>query len=276
MKKALLVGINRFPNIGGCDLSGCVNDAEDLAFATFGYRPVESIAKREYAGLRTAFGFDRMKILLDVDATRAGILSGLDWLFDDSRDGDELVFCQSSHGTQIRDGDGDEQDGYDEAICPADTSMDNDDALIVDDDLREIFKRKPSGAFLSCLIDACHSGSATRDFRRGGRSRYLARCGHAYGALRRFARAAGERQRHVLLSGCRDTETSADAYIDGRYNGALTWAFLTTCARMPGASWIETHAALCELLKAEGYDQHPVLSGDDDLLRRPVFGGLKK
>ena len=30
----------------------------------------------------------------------------------------------------------------------------------------------------------------------------------------------------VLITGCRDTQTSADAFINGRYNGALTFALV--------------------------------------------------
>ena len=38
----------------------------------------------------------------------------------------------------------------------------------------------------------------------------------------------------VLITGCRDTQTSADAFINGRFNGALTFALVEAIRKSRG------------------------------------------
>jgi hypothetical protein len=38
----------------------------------------------------------------------------------------------------------------------------------------------------------------------------------------------------VLITGCRDTQTSADAFINDRYNGALTFALVEAIRKSKG------------------------------------------
>lgn len=76
----------------------------------------------------------------------------------DVTSGSSLFLSFSGHGTQVRDEDGDEADGYDEAICPRDYAT---AGLLVDDDLNRLLVQPlPRGARLHAVIDACHSGSA--------------------------------------------------------------------------------------------------------------------
>jgi hypothetical protein len=67
-------------------------------------------------------------------------------------------------------------------------------------------------------------------------------------------------QNHVLFSGCKDTQTSADAYISGTYNGAFTYYF---CKHLRDVQGAITRAELLKRLRAslkhEGYDQIPQL-----------------
>jgi hypothetical protein len=262
MKRSLHVGINEFTGLPGSNLQGCVNDAHDMADA-----------------LSHVYGFNQVKILLNADASRRGILDGLDWLICGAQPGDELVCTFSCHGTQIDDKNGDEPDRLDEALCPADLNYKNwDSTLIVDDELAQYFSVLPEGVNLSVIADACHSGSVMRDVFR--RPRFLPprlRCAPALGPRpRRIGSCViAETQRHVLLSGCRDTETSADAYIDGRYNGACTWALLQAIAENPNRTWRDAHVDMLKALKAGGHDQHPVLSGRADAFERPLFGGAR-
>ncbi len=78
-------------------------------------------------------------------------------------------------------------------------------------------------------------------------------------------------QRHVLLSGCMDNQTSADAYINNVYQGAFTWAFTSVIKDTPNITWREVHKKTLD--KLVGYTQKPQLSGDNNLLDRKVFGG---
>jgi hypothetical protein len=64
---------------------------------------------------------------------------------------------------------GDEKHGDtprdDEAMCPYDFAS---GALLIDDDLGEIFSRLPDGVNLTCFFDCCHSGTITRMAGGGG------------------------------------------------------------------------------------------------------------
>jgi hypothetical protein len=126
----------------------------------------------------------------------------------------------------------------DELLCPCD--MDWDGKYILDDKLNDIFNRVPKGAHAEVFLDCCHSGTGLRDVTLG-RPPEL---GPEHPTLDRFlpppadisARVTGEeddlaeprnfravlRGSVVLWTGCRSDQTSADAYIDGAYNGAFT------------------------------------------------------
>ena len=83
------------------------------------------------------------------------IRAALNELVDGSKPGDILFIHYSGHGTQVPvDGfTGDlEPDNCDEALVPSDMN------LILDDDLKEIFKKVPKGVDLTFIADCCHSG----------------------------------------------------------------------------------------------------------------------
>ena len=64
---------------------------------------------------------------------------------------------QTGHGTKLRDDSGDEDDGYDEALCPLDY---NDNGMLIDDELFDILIEPLSqGVHMVSLMDCCHSGT---------------------------------------------------------------------------------------------------------------------
>ena len=93
-RRALCVGIDtyrlpdRLEELAGADvaLRGSVNDA--LAWA--------DVFGREY-------GFDRILVLLDGEATKSAVVGALEQLLGDSREGDVLAFAFSGHGTYVVD-----------------------------------------------------------------------------------------------------------------------------------------------------------------------------
>jgi metacaspase-1 len=259
MKKALLVGINKY-EMPGCDLEGCVNDVTNVRDILLKY-----------------FGFAQGNVRLVVDgrATKKNILSRLAWLVDKAKKGDCLLFHYSGHGSQIADRDGDEvKDKLDEIICPHD--MDWDGTFITDDDLAKAFRAVPAGVNLEVLLDACHSGTGTRELAAiAGLPRELAfrprflqppadiacRADEEM-AVRKLLRATtGENPAgHVLFAGCRDNQTSADAYIGGSYNGAFTYYF---CKHLRDAQGGVARAELIRRVRASlkfnGFSQVPQL-----------------
>jgi len=116
--------------------------------------------------------------LKDSKATKAAILKALDAVAAKAKKGDIVVIHFSCHGQQIRDqktvAEGkDEEDGYDEALIPYDVKkpqyypgLYTGENHLRDDDLgpKLIAIRNNLGknGSLLVLLDACHSGTATR------------------------------------------------------------------------------------------------------------------
>ncbi len=148
-KKALLIGINYFYQPDR--LAGSISDVMSL--------------KRF---LMDRYGFqegpDKMVVLTDDQQdpsfvpTRHNITTAMRWLVSDARPGDILFFHFSGHGSQVKDYEGDEADGYDETILPVDHHV---SGQITDDEMHNIMARPlPAGVRLIAVFDCCHSGTA--------------------------------------------------------------------------------------------------------------------
>jgi len=93
------------------------------------------------------------------------------------------------------------------------------------------------------------------------------------GSLRAPSKARGRRDivdtdiPEVLITGCRDTQTSADAYIGGSYNGALTYSLVQTIKEGKGRlTYRQLHEGAMKRLRRGRFDQVPQLES-----RRPSF-----
>lgn len=259
-KKALCVGINDYPFGEENDLRGCLNDANDWTRL-----------------LKNHFDFTDVQQLLDADATKANIVNGLKDLLKGAKAGDLLVFTNASHGTYLADTDGDEPK-YDEAICPHDT----DSNLLVDDELRELFKNIPKDVRLTVISDSCHSGSVTRvkvdKYRRNRQLRPSVWGGTELSPTQlRAAREPKEKHpesgmKEILLSGCKSNQTSADAHIADDYHGAMSYyAIKAITDANYKLTYAELHKSLVSMLEEENYDQAPQLEGTDENKRRQIF-----
>jgi hypothetical protein len=258
-KKALLVGINRYPDPSN-GLQGCVNDVLQI---------------RET--LERHFGFTDpgcVRPLTDGRATRKAILEGLAWLTAGAAPGDSLVFHYSGHGSQVPDRHGDERDGLDEILCPFDLDRDH---PLTDDELAAAVSGVPKGALLTVILDCCHSGTGLRVPAASGstiRPRFLphpAAPANGRRPVRRFG-VSVTKTNAVLIAACRDDQTSADALIGGKYRGAHTYHL---CRALREGNWSATYrgivAAAGKGLSRAGFDQVPQLEGPSRLLDTFVF-----
>ncbi|HLO42312.1 MAG TPA: caspase family protein [Phycisphaerales bacterium] len=261
-KRALCIGINDYPGMNA-DLSGCVNDVHD------------------WKGVLSARGFG-VTTLLDRDATKSNMVEAMTKLFSDTKKGDTAILQYSGHGSFVADTDGDEPDGRDEVLCPSDIGS---DAFILDDELYELFGLAERGSKLIFFSDSCHSGTITK-FRatdapseRATRSRFLPPSMF----LREFempqvAVAARSRKRKakvnraVLISGCMDEQTSADAWFGSRANGAFTYYALKALKEIDAnANYRQWHGRIREYLPSVYYGQAPNLQGTATQLRGRVL-----
>lgn len=277
-RKALLVGINRY-KIPGADLRGCVNDVKNMR-----------------AVLTTLYGFAGKDIttLTDYAATTKAMRDAITKLVKGSKKGDVLLFHYSGHGANVPDKNGDEADRRDEILCP--TDLDWKDPLL-DDWLRSTLDKLPAGVGLTVIMDCCHSGTNTRailppdapiiprylpnpwDLMAAESGRRLR--GTVKGSLRRSAPARrtkdilGVNIPEVLVTGCRDTQTSADAEIGGTFNGALTYHLVATIKAARGKlTYRELHDGTVKRLKRGAFSQVPQLEGRAPNLARPFLSPL--
>ena len=154
-KRALLIGIDAYPHVP--QLDGCVNDV----------RLMRSV-------LVDSFGFadGDITLLVNEQATRERIVAAFDALVADTGDNDIVVIHYAGHGSQMTDREGDEPSGFDSTLMPVDSARPpgaNRD--ITDDEIQvvlEALARKTP--YTTLIIDACHSGTITRDV-FGGKAR---------------------------------------------------------------------------------------------------------
>ena len=154
-RKALLVGINDYPNPAD-RLSGCVNDVFTMS------------AVLQECG----FPADSIRTCLNERATAAAILERLNWLLRDARSGDELVFYYSGHGTRVPEyGLFEEADRLTETLVPWDFDW-TAERSVSDEQIFALYSQLPYDTRLVLIFDCCHAGSMHRQ--GGSRPRAIA------------------------------------------------------------------------------------------------------
>lgn len=269
-RRALLIGIDAYPNIRTLD--GCVNDS----------RLMRSV-------LVERFGFPEANVtqLLDGAATRDAILAAFAALEAATGRDDVVVIHYAGHGSQMRDREGDEPSGFDSTLMPWDTGREPDENRDVSDD--EIHRALQALAaktrHITVVIDACHSGTVTRDA-LGAKTRGVAADLRAVAALPPSPVPAARQTRgasggsgwlpladsYVLIAGCRDDEESKEyAPPDGGGpHGALTCFLCQELLKATGATtYRDVFDAVAARVNAYNPVQHPQIEGTAD---RVVFG----
>lgn len=246
VKKLLTVAINSY-NVA--PLRGCVNDSNNVL------------------ALCNALGYQTQQ-LIELAATKQNIMTSLYQASKELVAGDKFIFHYSGHGSQIPCNDGTETDGLTEILCPIDLINPNgswNNTFIMDNELNEVFSQFAEGVEIECLLDCCHSGTATRELKPNVAYRYI-----SAGVLSEkpvvIKSSLAPAREVICWSGCKDEQTSADAFIDGTYQGAFTAALLKTTGTRR-----ERYAALTAILKQAGFSQEPQLTCAESLLDQPLF-----
>jgi len=267
-KRALLVGINKYRE---SPLKGCVNDVILM-----------------YKILNEKYGFskDDIVVLCDEEATRGGIIEELRHLTYDAKPGDTIYFHFSGHGSQVVSSDwtsSDEPDGFDEIICPVDMDWSN---PLTDNTLNSFFIGLDKNVKSLVVLDCCHSGNGMRSYKNDIKSNrflhppvsnilsngtinidddlnFILPKYNPYDIkthVKQFIVTTSRQGHTVLITGCGENQTSADALIGGRYHGALTY-YLATILKHDKYH-ITYHDLICKLNKRmdkNGFDQNPQL-----------------
>lgn len=232
-KKALLIGINYLNTPYA--LSGCIDDTTRMK------------------DLLSSHGFNDFKILTDLTSTKptkTNILNELKNLIINAKSGDVLFFYYSGHGSYTYDRNNDETDGRDEMLVSSDLQA------VLDDELKTILQNHLSREItIICMFDSCHSGTML-DLKYN----YLDSNNYDnYSENNKVSECQGN---VIMISGCMDVQTSAEALIENKAQGALTWSFIDCINKTPNSSWRELLKIMRDSLKNNGFTQIPQLSTD--------------
>ncbi len=226
-QKALLIGLN-YPGTNSA-LYGCINDVEsmkDLLIGEFGYHPREIIIKTD----------PQMK-------SPENFIQAFKQLIDGAKSNDHLFFHYSGHGTQVPDQNGDEDDGLDEALYFQGGS-------IIDDQLADLLVQLPEGVIINLLFDCCHSES-------------MADLPYHYREQKCIRDRTSKKFKATIrsVSGCRDDQTSADAYLKEyrKSHGVMTASILTLAKNkdLTKMTWVTLLKEIRQQL--HGFSQVPQL-----------------
>jgi hypothetical protein len=238
-KRALLIGCNYLAT-PQATLYGCINDVvnmRNMLIDAYGYQSSNIVMLRDD---------DKYRL-----PTRANILAYIAYFINTASSSDTVWIHYSGHGTRLRDINGDESDGADEAIVPCDYMK---AGMIVDDELFNLIR--PAKCTLILCFDSCHSGSVcdlqySINYNNGGLSKVV--------NSSKFIST----NNIIMFSGCRDVQTSADSYdsLAKQGVGAFTNALIETLrANSHNVDLLKLFAGLCAYLKMYGFTQIPVLS----------------
>lgn len=142
-------------------------------------------------------------MLINNEANKENVLAHIHDVASRCEEGDYFVFNYSGHGANVKDNDGDEADGEDEALClvTPEGELSWPDFLTDDDFAEAITDAVPHGVKVLILCDCCHSGT-----------------------IGDFKNESWDGRTAISLSGCTDNQTSGDTGNGGIFTHAMLLA----------------------------------------------------
>ena len=275
--RALLIGVGRYANFDE-RLNGVNKDLDMMTEVAqiMGFKPHE------------------IKVLENEAASTAGVNTAFEnWLIKNSKPDDRVLIYFSGHGSQVPDENNDEKDQFDEVLLLYDVSLTQKQGqqtltgVLHDDQFNRTLSRIKSRNIM-VFLDACHSGSATRNLKLGSRSSALDDAQVKYFYYSPILEAAGGggsfdvmepesasvvKSRYVAITACRDDEktvTTARGSIftrglrDVMHSAARSGSDIT-----PDEIQRRTTSFIQAQIRGAGDVFHPQIAGNTDLRQRP-------
>lgn len=284
--RALLIGVQQY-----------ADPANNLVGIDIDVDQMDAIAEK--------LGFQERKRLQNAQATVAGAERAIEeWLIRGTGPEDRALLYFSGHGSRIADTNGDEaQDHQDEVLVMHDAQAAGGTLrnVLVDDRLYELLQRIPARETY-VLIDACHSGSATKQFKlphaKSGsweaQTKFLFYPGMPEQATGEVAlKEPGDGgARYVGLSAASDEETAGASKKGSFFTRALVQAINEGArdsgkgrskgkSKGPGGAssevtleWVQGRSGklIDQIAAQEGSTtHHPQISGNKELARKPLL-----
>jgi len=246
--KALLFGLN-YAHCKEGKLNGCINDVYGVANYIQKVINIPTVIYTDDIDLRNT-SYD-------------GIIKNLYNLAVDSyRENLEFVWIHySGHGSYQKDNSGDEADGMDEGLVPSDYEK---KGILLDDIINHVMSIFNPRTKVLFICDSCHSGTIL-DLKFSWNSRKQSVIEN---------KRCNIKAKTILISGCMDNQTSADAYNllgDYKYIGALTASLLKVLQK--NADYIYDVFYLIDAVRTElrrgNFAQYPCLSTNFDVVNNP-------
>ena len=276
--RALLVGVGRYAHFDD-KLKGVSLDIQMMT---------------EFARI---LGFKRnaIKVLEHETASTDNVYSAIEnWLINGVDPEDRVFFYFSGHGSQIPDLSRDEKDQFDEVLLLYDVALKQRGrhqtltGVLADDDFNAMLARMQSRNIL-VILDACHSGSATRSLRLNPRSINVdeaqvkffsyspvigADGGQGSFDVMEPQTSAEVNDHYVALSACRDDEKTIDTS-----QGSIFTLGLREVVRAAAAAGVsltpedlkhQTTLYIRDQIKSDAIAFHPQIAGNIELQQRPL------
>lgn len=252
-KRAFLVGISEYTNL--------TQPSDDVWSNIHGVNDVDLLSKT----LKKQDFY--IKRITDKEATAHRIRKELPRFISNCQPGDIVYFHFSCHGQPVEDINGDEDDGWDEALIPVDAQKVyqkgdyTGENHIIDDELNEYLRsiRTKVGVkgFVYVVIDACHAGSSYRGDEEDsviirGTDKGFSKSNKQY-APRIDKRGKIKVEKSVnmanicIIEACRSYQVNSEIRVDGKYYGSLSYYVnkaLKSIKLDKSISWTEKVAAL--------------------------------
>lgn len=265
--RALLIGIGKY-ELPNNDLPGVDLDIDNM----------------KKVSQMIGFAPDETKVLFDEQATYANVKTTLaTWLRDGVNPSDRVLIYFSGHGTRVPDPQPDDANAVNDALVLHDVKVARIGGKA---SLRNVLMGHEFGAALAAipsknilvLVDACHSGSATRALRLGnlslgvdsGTIKYFSYPGAPVAAARKALKKPSGAENYAAVSAARDNEFAIATLHGGLFTLGVVDA-INAASRDGTHPTVEnlrsTVAAYIESHTDEQSRHHPVTDGNPNLVR---------
>jgi metacaspase-1 len=275
--RALLIGVADVPNneLPGIDLD--IDNMKKVA-AIMGFKPGD------------------IKVLYNEQATYANVTQALaTWVRDGVGEHDHVLIYFSGHGTRVPDPDPANAGGVDDALVLHDVqratiqgkaSLRN---VLIGHEFGAALAKIPSRDVL-VLVDACHSGTATRDFNFGlrrlpagvGHLKFFYYAGMPAGSVHtRALRAPTGSENYAALSAARDEEFAVGTEHGGLFTLGVVQAIQNAARDRHSPTLLDVRGVTTTFIAEHTDEQsrhHPTTDGNERLIKGelaliPLQGG---
>ena len=249
---------------------------------------------REFVHLM-GFKSHEIKVLEHEHASAANVYNAIEnWLINGVRADDRVLFYFSGHGSQIPDENDDEDDQFDEVLLLYDTVLAEKrgqqtlNGVLLDDHLNHMLARMKSRNIL-VILDACHSGSATKRMQLSSRSFQTGQAKVKYFYYSPLLEAAGgsgsfdlmkpraipgSESHYVAITACRDDEKTVATAQGSIFTLGLRQTVRSAAAAgasiTPEELQLGTTKFIREQIRSDVAVFHPQIAGNLLLRQRPL------